>query len=178
VLGGIKVGSNLSIDANGALNAGAPMSFSATAPLAIGTTILGSAGISPSAARSDHVHPQNVLPYDIPFYAQALANSDVIGAFVASRRISLPLGLVGSIARTTVPATASAVLTLYVDGVAKGTVTFAAAASVGVFALAANLNIAAGSVLELKNQSIADASLANVYITLVGAAEAPTAVML
>jgi hypothetical protein len=64
------------------------------------------------------------------------------------------------------------------SGTQIGTVNFAAGATVGTFTFTSNVKVTSGSFLELYTGSTVDATLANIAITLVGTASAPTGVVL
>ena len=180
VLGGVKAGANVTIDAQGVLSVSTSVPLTSVAPVALGTTSVGSVGTSTSSARSDHVHPMPVIPYDMSMYAGGVLSvaNETVSAFVATRKISLSAGLVGSIAKSLVAATNTTVLSIFVNGTSRVTITFGAASAIGVFSMALNLNILAGDILELRAPATADTTLSDVMITLVGVSEAPNGTML
>lgn len=180
VLGGVKQGTNITIAADGTISAASGVALASTAPAAPGTTAAGTVGVGTTAARADHVHPMNVLPYDIVLFASGnmTVASETVSAFVATRKISLAAGLAGSLAKALVAPAAAATLTVFVNGVAKVTASFGAGVATGTLSLGATLNIMAGDIVELRAPATVDSSLSGVMITLVGVAEAPQGTML
>jgi hypothetical protein len=67
-----------------------------------------------------------------------------------------------------VAATAPTDIDIKVNGVSKGTVRFAAAATTATFLFATQVVLAAGDALTLIAPASADATLANIAITLAG----------
>ena len=106
-------------------------------------------------------------PYDLlMFFPGAPAANQVMGRVLVPRTITLPANLAGSYGSAITSATAACALTLAKNGVPIGAVNFAAGASQATFDFASAVSFAAGSVLTLTNQATADATLANVSLTL------------
>lgn len=106
---------------------------------------------------------------DFPMFLPGVPpDGAMMARVVMVRPITLPAGLTDSRACALVAATAETVLTLRKNGVAIGTITFAAAGTVGVFAFADPVQFAVGDVLEIVNQAGHDATLADISVTLTG----------
>jgi hypothetical protein len=106
-------------------------------------------------------------PYDLLMFSPGVpANSALMARVVIPRIITLPISLTGSYASATVAATAATVLTLAKNGSSIGTVNFALGATAGTFTFSSAVTTAAGDVLTVTNQATADATLANISITL------------
>ena len=120
-----------------------------------------------------------VLPYDVSFFVPGTmaVPAELVGSFLATRKISFIAGLTGSIARAKSPPTASVVYDLRMGGVSVGSVTFAPGASNGTFGFLAPINVLVGESIELICPTPVSTSIADVTITLVGQAEAPQGIM-
>jgi hypothetical protein len=106
-------------------------------------------------------------PYDLlMFFPGVPSTNQVMGRIIVPRAITLPASLTGSYASSITAAAASTTLTLAKHGSTIGTVNFAAGATTATFTFASSVSFAAGNLLTLTNQSPADASLANVSLTL------------
>jgi hypothetical protein len=106
-------------------------------------------------------------PYDLLMFSPGVpGNSALMARVVIPRIVTLPISLTGSYASATVAATAATTLTLAKNGSSIGTVNFALGATVGTFTFSSAVTTAAGDVLTVTNQATADATLANVSITL------------
>lgn len=106
--------------------------------------------------------------YDVGGYIEGLAsNNEVVWKFYSPRAWTLPAGASGG-AAADVAATASCTFTLQKNGSAIGTVTFAAAGTVGTVSITSSTSVAAGDVLTLVAPAAADATLANIAFTLAG----------
>lgn len=82
---------------------------------------------------------------------------------------TLPAGLTGSIVKAGVAATASAALSLRKNGVQFGTATFAAGGTTATLAAATATTFAVGDLLAIVAPASADATLADIASTLIGA---------
>ena len=92
----------------------------------------------------------------------------VLFRYVATRPFTLPAGLPTSQGWAANPATLEADLAIKRNGVAIGTARFAAAGTTATFVLASEASFAAGDRLEVACPSPADATLADLSITLAG----------
>jgi hypothetical protein len=107
--------------------------------------------------------------YDIALFAAGvMAASEVILRFTATRAFSIAAAASGSKASAGTAATASTILNLKKNGSSFGTLEFAAAATVGVFTQGTLVNFAAGDVIQISGPATADATLANISISLKG----------
>jgi hypothetical protein len=97
-----------------------------------------------------------------------IASSEHLAVVAFARTTVFPAGLSGSIAKARVAATGSTVLSLLKNGIQFGTVTFAASGTTGTFAAASDTTFTAGDVLSIIGQASADATLADVSVTLLG----------
>jgi hypothetical protein len=120
------------------------------------------------------------LPYDLSFFISGGMDAPAshVGGAVATRTVSLKSGLPGSQAVCRVAPAAQVIYSLRVAGVQRGTVTFAAGQTTGVIAWAADLNMTAGQTFEVVTPASLDGAIRDVYITLVGVAQAPNTAML
>jgi len=108
-------------------------------------------------------------PFDIALYfpgqpevAERLLKLEV------ARGFTLPVDLSGSRGHADTGATAEAVCTILQNGVAVGSITFAAASQDAAFALAGGLALVPGDRLELVAPATQDATLAGLALTLIG----------
>lgn len=109
-------------------------------------------------------------PYDVlMFFPGVPTNAQLMGRVIVPRAVTFPASLTGSYASATVAATGATTLTLARNGTTIGTVNFAAGAIAGTFTFSSAVTTAAGDVLTLTNQATADATLANISVSLVGA---------
>jgi hypothetical protein len=102
------------------------------------------------------------------FFPGTPTGSQVMGRIIIPRAVSLPASLTGSYSSSIAAATGSTTLTLAKNGTSIGSVNFAAGATSATFTFASAVSLAAGDVLTLTNQATADATLANVSVSLVG----------
>ena len=108
-------------------------------------------------------------PYDIAsFYPGVPGSAALLLRFAAPRSVTLPQNLTGSHASAGTAATAQTDIGIQVNGVSKGTVRFAAAATTATFIFSTQVTLAAGDVLTLAAPGSADATLADISITLAG----------
>ena len=108
------------------------------------------------------------IPYDLATSIQGIPpNGLIVFTYVAPRTFTITANFVGSQAKAGTAATASAVFTIRKNGASIGTVTLAASATTGTFSGAA-ASFVAGDVLTILAPSPADATLADIGITLAG----------
>ena len=131
------------------------------------------AGKVPHADGAGHVAwlaPAGLTRIAATFRNGKPGTSEVLLRFLApSGGTTFPAGLSESRAKAKAAATSSAVFSITEDGTQVGTMTFAAAATVATFAMAANTTLADGQMLEVVSPAVQDATLADIAITLVGA---------
>ena len=87
---------------------------------------------------------------------------------VFDRAVTFPDGRSGAQGYTGVTATATAVLDVQLNGANIGTITFTSSGSTAAFAMSAAVSFAAGDRLSIVNEDPADATLADVSLTLKG----------
>lgn len=107
-------------------------------------------------------------PYDFAFsiVGTTINGEKIVMAVV--RAATIPINATGSIATASVAATGSTVFTIKQNGTQIGTITFAASATTGTFSFSSAVTFAAGDLLEIDAPATADATLANIAITLKG----------
>ena len=111
------------------------------------------------------------VPHDISttFYG-APADSDVVMLYAPSRSFKIAANFPNSVAIAATAATAEAVFTVekVVAGTPTqiGTITFAAAGTVGTFGASSEVTLAAGDVVRITAPATADATLADLAITI------------
>lgn len=108
-------------------------------------------------------------PFDVSTFAAGLGSSSQILLRVKlARGVTFPASATLSLASASANATASTTFTLKKNGSAFATVNFATSASVGTWTQASDAVFAAGDLLEIDGPATADATLADVGITLAG----------
>jgi len=108
-------------------------------------------------------------PYDLAFFLPGTYSGGALMAqIVLDRAVTFPDGLSGAQGYAGITATASTVLDLQKNGVNIGTITFTGAGNTASFAMAGAQNFAAGDRLAIINEDPADATLADLSITLKG----------
>lgn len=124
--------------------------------------------VSSTNNQLEWVSADSLAPYDLAsaINGKPAANAVVLN-FVAARSFTIPAGMVGSRAKSTVNATATTVFTIKKNGANVGTLTFAAANSTGVFAMATQTSFVEGDVLSMSAPATADATLADIAYTIV-----------
>ena len=121
-----------------------------------------------------------VIPYDIAFYVQGNmdAASTVVGNFIAPRTISLKSGLTDSVARALIAPQSAVTYSIQVNGIAKGSITFAAFSTTGAFTWTTGLNLVAGDLLEIVTPSSVETYIKDLSVCIVGFATATVGTML
>ncbi len=111
--------------------------------------------------------PVTVTPiYDVGFAYDGIATAGaVIGRYIFPRAAFLASGASPSQSKADVAATSEVIFTLAKNGGSFGTCTFAAAGSIGTFAVASAVNFVAGDVVTA-TVNIEDATLDGVSMTL------------
>lgn len=117
--------------------------------------------------------PNLVIPYDIAFFiaGNMTTASTIVGAFLAARAITLPASAAGSLAMCGTAPAGTVVYDVQQNGAHVGSVTFVASTT-GFVSFDAQVNLNAGDVFTVVTPGVVDASIANVYITMVGTAVA------
>ena len=99
-------------------------------------------------------------------YSGKPTSSQVIADNVTTTGYELPAALASSIATAGTAATASTVFDIQVNGVTKGTITFAISGTTGTFVFSSNAPLALGDVVSILAPASPDSTLANITITL------------
>lgn len=100
------------------------------------------------------------------FSAGSLAPDQVLFHQPVTQDLTLPQGLAGSQASARVAATAPVDLDLQVNGTSVGTISFAGGSAVGSFAAASAVSLVPGDTVTVLAPAVADATLADLGITL------------
>ena len=109
----------------------------------------------------------STVPYDIAtYYDGAPTASDNIFVFIAQRDINLVQDLPNAQGYAGVAATAITNFDIRRNGVSIGTISWAAAAQVPTFTLAANENFLQGERLEIVAPAIPDSTLADISLSI------------
>jgi hypothetical protein len=108
-------------------------------------------------------------PFDVAAFVAGVGtnNQKLLRAGIA-RAVTFPSGAAASLALASAAATGSTTFTLKKNGSSFATVNFAASASTGTWTQASDAVFAAGDLLEIDGPATADATLADVGITLSG----------
>jgi hypothetical protein len=107
--------------------------------------------------------------FDVPAFAPGLGtNNQKLLRFKLTRAVTFPASATLSQATASANATGSTTFTLKKNGTSFATVNYAAGASVGTWTQASDAVFAAGDLLEIDGPATADATLADVGITLAG----------
>lgn len=93
-------------------------------------------------------------------------NGEILYEFVSPDAIALPINLTGSQAKANTAATASTTVTINKNGSSIGTIVWATSGTTGAFTFSAGVNLVAGDVLQLVAPNPADATLANIGVSL------------
>lgn len=109
------------------------------------------------------------LPQTSPisgWVAGALSDGQTVLRYVAAEAMTIPAGMTGSQGSAGTAATASTEFTVSKNGTSAGTMTFAASGTTATFAAASDISLAAGDVLTVAGPATADATLADVAVTI------------
>jgi hypothetical protein len=162
VLGGVKIGSGVTVAGDGTISVTAYSLPTASASVLGGVKVgTGLAVAGDGTLSVSNIDLGSFFP-GIPANSQRMARTKII------RTIILKAGLPSSQADADAAATAATTLTIKQNGTSIGTVNFAAGASIATFTFSADITLAAGDVLAIDNQASADATLGNISITLAG----------
>jgi hypothetical protein len=102
------------------------------------------------------------------FMPGTFGNGALMAQLVFDRNVSFPNHLTGSQGYAQTNATSSTVLDIHKNGAPVGTITFTNAGATATFALSGGATFAAGDRLAIYNENPADATLADLSITLRG----------
>ncbi len=108
-------------------------------------------------------------PFDVGVTAPGVgANNQILLRLKLARAVTFPSGAALSLAAASAAATASTTFTLKKNGTSFATVNFAASSASGVWTQASDAAFSPGDLLEIDGPATADATLADVGITLAG----------
>lgn len=111
----------------------------------------------------------NAPVYDlISYYPGSPTNGAILSNLIMVRTVQFLQNFPGAYASAATAATASTVFTIKKNGSSVGTITFAASGSTGTFASSGIVNLVAGDTLSIDNQATADATIANISISITG----------
>lgn len=145
-----------------------------------GLATLGAGGTVPMAQMDPSVKqngtqgatgPAGPNAYDTHNFINGKPNaSEVIIREIAARAFTCPVNFAGSYAFVTTPPAASVTISILKNGVQIGTLTFAASATSGVFTAASAVTFNIGDQLAATMPATQDATLADLTISIAGAA--------
>src|SRR5512132_3894023 len=119
-----------------------------------------------SASAHKKVKPQNLIPYDILCgIVGKPSNGEVVLLFVAPRAFRIPANAAGSYLKAGAAATGSSVFSIQKNGAQFLTATVAGSGTTASFS-SSQTDFAAGDVLKIVAPATADATLADIAITL------------
>lgn len=120
-------------------------------------------------AALDEIVTRTVLDaYDIQFYLEGLmGDGESLYKYVALRAFTVPSNTTGFVATAGTAATGSTVLTLKKNGTQFGTVTFAAAGTVGTWSIPGDTVFNIGDIMVLEAPTIPDTALRDVIIGMI-----------
>lgn len=140
-----------------------------------GTVVSIVGGTNCSVDSSDAANPivnaddQSATKIDVGTFIQGVfTDSEKLATFLVSTIATLPTALANSKAYAEVVSTAAATIDVQVNGVSKGSIDFATATAVATFTFTSPVVLAVGDRIQLIAQGTADATLADVSITLRG----------
>lgn len=108
-------------------------------------------------------------PYEVGgYFPSAPTASQIILRFLSARAVAFPIDFAGSQAHASVAATAATDFDIQKNGASVGTLSFAAAATVGTFVAAAGVTLAAADRLDMVGPATPDATLAGISWLLAG----------
>ena len=111
--------------------------------------------------------PFTGLPYDIAGgISGPIAGSQYVLYFDAVREVNIPANFSGSLASVLTAFTDAATYTIYHNGTSVGTISFAASGTSGTFSTSSAFTLAVGDNLTIQAPSTADATAANLAITI------------
>lgn len=113
------------------------------------------------------VVPAHVLLIEV-FAQGLLLDNETLARYLANTAFTIPSGATNSLCSAGTAATASATLLLKKNGTDFGSIDFSAAGTTGAFTVASDTSFVAGDVLTVVQSGTADATLADVSITMEG----------
>ena len=108
------------------------------------------------------------VPYDISGYVPAFpAASAKILLFTTTRTYQIPANFTGSLAKSDIAPTATVVYTIYKNGSAIATMTFAAGSNSGTFSTQAAVSFASGDILSVTAPVVIDTTHQEIMFTFI-----------
>lgn len=108
-----------------------------------------------------------VLTYDATFYFPGVpANDELLTRIVLPRACYIPDTATDSQASAGTAATGALTVNINKNGSSVGTIAWSASGTVGTFTVSGDQTFAAGDVLDVQNAAAADATLADISITI------------
>jgi hypothetical protein len=163
-IGGVKAGTSMTIAGDGTIDYNLPKATAVVlGGIKVGTGLTVAADGTLSAVATTN-------PYDMPIgYIGAMpANNALMARVMFARQVQFPNNFTGSVASAATAATGTVVLSVRKNGTEVAQVTFSAGQATGAVT-GASVTFNAGDVLTLyTTQTIADATLANMSVTLTG----------
>ena len=95
-----------------------------------------------------------------------IAGSQIVLYFLAVRALNIPANFAGSISEVLTAFTSAATYTIYHNGTSVGTISFAASGTAGTFSTSSAFTMAVGDNMTIQAPSTADATAANLAITI------------
>lgn len=127
----------------------------------------GSTGATGATGHTGASYVVSGSPYELGVSVTGLMNNgEILLQYVFPGAITLPINLTGSQATANNAATASTTVTINKNGSGIGTIDWLAAGTIGTFTFSAGVNFVAGDILQLVAPNPADATLANIGISL------------
>lgn len=109
------------------------------------------------------------IRYDIcTFYPGIPGNSQLILRWQSPRSVTIVAGATNSQASSSAAATGSTTFTIAQNGTPVGTIVWSASGTSGAFTVASQINLVIGDVLTITGPGTADATIADVVVTLAG----------
>ena len=123
--------------------------------------IVGPTGPNPDMTR--------LYPYDLSFYCQSLLNypNATIGSIIILREVDIATNAPGSLARSMTPALTDCVITIKVNNVIVGNVTFVAGSTVGTIIMTQQ-TLLTSDIISIVSPSVLDLTLGDIMIHLTG----------
>ena len=121
----------------------------------------------PTAGTALLVGNNSGMPYDISSGVSGpIAGSQYVMDFLAVRSVNVPANFGGSLASVLTAFTDAATYMIYHNGTSVGTISFAASGTTGTFSTSSAFTMAVGDSLTIQSPSTADATAANLSITI------------
>ena len=107
-----------------------------------------------------------IIPYDMGFYAPTAENpTEILGAYLATRAISLHPGVPGSRALCRTAPTGNITLGIFRNEVQIGTVVFQGAVKIGTISFTTGVKVVAGDVISLRTLASGEPAIKDVTVT-------------